>query len=292
MTKHQLTGIRATAVALFMLNVLGNLDMYGLRPSWQSKSVAFSAPARSRGALLRQVAALAPGVGVVSAPWQAVLAEEAASSLPPLKPIRSRAGFEMQVPKNWQSFTDRDPEKLLFAFDFYQSNFEDYMAMRAEQIDMSTLLKGERYIPSEQDKVASAWSIVIQPPITPEQMATWIMRHSSISEQTPGATLQGRGGQDVTEGPGKTDTIVDAVLPDGGKDHGDEGSELLFHVRTTLTPVDGAAPPARYWVNKALLRNGTITVGYVTAIEKHWLPGGSPMDGAYLDSVAKTLRFV
>jgi len=283
-TRHQLNGARAS-VTILLVHTFGIVGI-----PCMPRSEAFSALAPSRGALLRQVAALIPGTGAVWAPAQGVLAEEVPQSLPQLKPIRSKVGrFEMQVPETWRAFSDQHSEKLLFAYDFYNSSFHDYMAMRAEQIDVSMLLREENYIPSEEDKVANAWSTVIQPPITPEQVATWIMRRAT---DTQGATLQGLGGREVIESEGKTDTVIDVVLPDGGKSRGEEGSELLFHFRTVVTPVQHAPPPARRWVNKALLRNGTITVGYVTATENHWLPGGPAMDGAYLDNVANTLRFV
>lgn len=229
-------------------------------------------------------------MGTTAVQWLGLLAagplEAHAEEVPPaFKTLTSKLGkFTMDVPNTWRTETDAAAERLIFAFEFYNKSFEDYMAVRAEKINLGELLLGEQFLPSKEDLVANSWDGVIQDPITKEQMSLWIMRHQSRKQ---GGTTQGKGGKEVSElenkGPGaRVDEVVDATLVDSG-------SSLVFHVRSTTTNSD-LEDKTRYWSNKATLRNGTISVGYVTAIEAHWLPNYTgPVDGRYLDLVAQSL---
>lgn len=232
-------------------------------------------------------------LGKTAIQWMGMLAagplEAHAEEIPPAAPFKTMTStlgqFSMDVPDNWRTEVDKTTDRLIFAFDFYNKSFSDYMAVRAENINLGELLLGEQFLPSKEDLVANSWEGVIQDPITKEQVGLWIMRHQSRKQ---GGRTQGTGGKEVSsvenKGPGaRTDVVVDADIVEGGR-------ALVFHVRTTTTNGD-FEQKQRYWSNKATLRNGTISVGYVTAAESHWLSNYTgPVNGQYLDRVATSLQ--
>lgn len=214
---------------------------------------------------------------------------------PTLKPLTSKlGGFTMDVPADWRVNADAGKDRLLFAYDFYNQSFEDYIAIRAENVKLGEVLLGEQFLPSQEDLVADSWASVIQDPITPEKMGLWIMRHPQ--RKASGAVV-GLRGKEVSEaentGPGsRRDDVTDATLVNGGQPQGTDGSTLMFHVRTTVVNQEGEVK-TRFWSNKAVLRNGTVSVGYVTAAEMHWLSNYTgPVNGLYLDGIAGSLRLM
>jgi len=220
---------------------------------------------------------------------------EAVAAPIPTKVVRSQSGLQIMVPKKWKSSADGEADRLVFAFDIPNGDFKNFMALRAEQISLGRLLIKERYIPSAEDLVADAWNTVIQPPITPELVATWIMRYNLKSgtgieiQQPKGPREVNPNYNDTSVSPIKEDQIVDASLTDDGNSKGDAGSELIFHVRTVMTSAD--VGENRYWTVKALLRGGVITVAYLTTPESFWAPDApGPYNGPNLDQIVRTLK--
>mmetsp|Transcript_131956 Transcript_131956/g.282223 ORF Transcript_131956/g.282223 Transcript_131956/m.282223 type:complete len:320 (+) Transcript_131956:26-985(+) len=258
-----------------------------------ASSSTAAAPRLDAGSCSRRAATLLPGLlpaGLVP-PAGAEEAFIAAEELPALKVVRSQLGnLEMEVPVTWRTSTDESSEKLIFAFGYapYQK-LVDYMALRAEQFDMGSLLRGELREPSPEDLVADSWTQVIRGQTTPEQVSTWIFRRKTREAAQGGLVLQGTGGKAVseTQGPALENTVMDAALT--AERDGVEGSVLSFHVRTEFKTTGQAGQPdtSRYWSAKALLQKGVVTVGYITAAEVHWQQLG---DGPYLERIVGSLR--
>jgi len=205
---------------------------------------------------------------------------------PKLTPVKSdQGGIEMIVPDSWKTETTRAFDKLIFSYAFNNRQLDDYIVIKAQQYSLAGLLKEQNVTVQEGIKLANLWKDVLQPPLTADQMALGILQHCS-----PRANGEGN----VRE-----DQVVDVKLLESTE--GEQGSGLFFHIRSIPPkPADDDPDaqkkglPSRFWVVKAVLNNGVVSMGFVSAVEKHWQNIGSnssdPVDGPYLDSIARSLR--
>jgi len=212
-----------------------------------------------------------------------------------LKVVRSKTGIQMELPTRWSSDTDRGTDRLIYGFTFgrgagYQGF--GYTSLRVEQIQMAPLLIGEQFIPSDADRRANAWSTTIQDPITTKLMAAWIMRKKERTslkvKGISGEVLDPRdptdqNASDASRKISIDQVIVDATLPDGGKDRGEDGSELLWHQLTQVK--NDAGTGDRVQSCKAVLRNGIITVAYLSAPKTTF-----DREGPFLESIVNSLK--
>jgi len=229
----------------------------------------------------RRSAVLASPVLVIS--QDLMLAAQAHAETPQLKPIKSdTGGIEMALPDGWKTQTDLGYDKLIFSYAFNNRQLDDYIYIKAEQANLGKLLEEQNVTIQEGISSANLWANVLQPPLTADKMALGIVQHSSPKQTS----------DDV---PPREDQVVDArVLESTG---GEEGSALFFHVRSS--PAKPAADdfddlkkdlPVRYWAAKAVLNNGLVSMSFVNAPEKHWKSSGDPVDGPFLDNIARSLR--
>lgn len=229
----------------------------------------------------RRSAVLVSPVLVISQDLMLAPQAHAETLAPQLKPVKSDKGsITMTVPDGWKTETDLAYDKLVFSYTFNNRQLDDYIYIKAEQYNLEKLLKEQNI--TIKDSSANLWANVLQPPLTADKMALGIVQHSSPRQTT----------DDV---PPREDQVVDAQVLESTD--GDGGSALFFHIRSTpAKPAEGDLDdlkkdlPVRYWAAKAVLSNGLVSMSFVNAPEKHWKSSGDPVDGPFLDNIARSLR--
>jgi len=231
----------------------------------------------------RRSAVLASPALVISQDLMLAADAHAETLAPQLKPIKSeKGGIEMTLPDGWKTETDLTYDKLIFSYTFNNRQLDDYIYIKAEQYNLGKLLKEQNVTIQEGISSANLWANVLRPPLTADKMALGIVQHSSPKQTS----------NDV---PPREDQVVDAQVLESAS--GGEGSALFFHIRSSpAKPADDDLDdlkkdlPVRYWAAKAVLSNGLVSMSFVNAPEKHWKLSGDPVDGPFLDNIARSLR--